>query len=64
VAKLNGSDCSWWLRSLGDESCNATEVYSDGQVSVRGSHITDIDDGGGIRPALWLEISNQQGEKE
>ncbi|MDR3277195.1 MAG: DUF6273 domain-containing protein [Oscillospiraceae bacterium] len=47
----------WWLRSPGHDDDRAAYVYGDGDVLVYGF---DVDSGsGGVRPALWLDISDK-----
>ena len=51
--------CQWWLRSPGGYSSNimdAAVVYDDGDVGISGVPVND-DDYGGVRPALWLDLS-------
>lgn len=46
----------WWLRSPGRHNRLAAYVHgTDGCVGVNGNNVTN--DRGGIRPALWLQIS-------
>jgi tetratricopeptide (TPR) repeat protein len=53
VAKYNGSDCWWWLRSPGYGAGCAAIVYDGGDVDAIGSYV-DFDVG--VRPALWLNL--------
>ncbi|MDD6311203.1 MAG: DUF6273 domain-containing protein [Firmicutes bacterium] len=46
----------WWLRSPGYDSDSAAIVHTDGYVYVNGSSV--YHDTCGIRPALWVDISN------
>jgi hypothetical protein len=56
VAKLENSTSSywWWLRSPGLSGLNAAFVNTGGSVNVSGHRV--INDGGGVRPALWLNF--------
>jgi hypothetical protein len=49
----DGNASWWWLRSPGDNSCDAAAVYGDGWVGVTG---LDVDFNDGVRPALWLNL--------
>ncbi|MDR2586789.1 MAG: DUF6273 domain-containing protein [Coriobacteriales bacterium] len=53
VAKYQGSDSWWWLRSPGDDANRAARVYLDGSVILNGY---GVDYGSGVRPALWLNL--------
>jgi len=44
----------WWLRSPGYYNYRAAFVYADGRINVGGNFVSY--DGGGIRPALWLNL--------
>ena len=44
----------WWLRSPGTNSYYAADVYDDGNVTLIGYSV--LDDYGGVRPALWLNL--------
>ncbi|MCL2047964.1 MAG: DUF6273 domain-containing protein [Defluviitaleaceae bacterium] len=46
----------WWLRSPGDVSSDAACVSTDGQVYVSGIYC--YYGGGGVRPALWLNLAS------
>ena len=46
----------WWLRSPGYFSHNAASVYDDGLV---GDHGYIVSNGGGVRPALWLNLESE-----
>ena len=46
----------WWLRSPGDISSSAAEVYSDGWVSRDGDYVDGSSDG--VRPALYLNLQS------
>jgi hypothetical protein len=45
---------SWWLRSPGDRASRAAIVDYDGSVNAYGSDVHN--GGGGVRPALWLNL--------
>ena len=49
-----GRACWWWLRSSGYDGYYATYVRNDGHVYVLGIDVNN--DGGGVRPALWLNL--------
>jgi len=55
-----GNDYHWWrLRSSGYYSRTAASVSSNGNVYVRGNGVYGRPrDGGGVRPALWLNLKN------
>ena len=53
--KYNGN-IWWWLRSPGDDSCDAAEVYCDGWVRRYGYYVYRSYDG--VRPALHLNLSS------
>ena len=53
--KYNGN-VWWWLRSPGDDSCDAAEVYCDGWVRRYGYYVYRSYDG--VRPALHLNLSS------
>jgi len=40
----------WWLRSPGNNSNNAANVNSDGNVNINGNNVNN--ESGGVRPAL------------
>jgi hypothetical protein len=44
----------WWLRSPGFHGYDAAGILGDGAVSVCGGIVTHA--GGGVRPALWLNL--------
>ena len=51
----SGSGSWWWLRSPGGEDTSyAAFVYEDGRVSIKGASV--LEDFGGVRPALWLNL--------
>ena len=54
VANFNGTASWWWLRSPGLGACSAASVNGGGQVFVLGISVFDV--GGGVRPALWLNL--------
>ncbi|MCL1799493.1 MAG: DUF6273 domain-containing protein [Eggerthellaceae bacterium] len=54
IAKYEGSDFWWWLRSPGGYAGHAALVIGGGGVYASGY---DVDyDSGGVRPALWLNL--------
>lgn len=56
IAKeINGRFWWWWLRSPGRTSDSASCVYADGSIYAEGRAVTREE--GGIRPALWLQLS-------
>jgi hypothetical protein len=46
----------WWLRSPGSSSSSAAGVIPDGYVRVTGYYVSGSGVGGGVRPALWLNL--------
>lgn len=46
--------CWWWLRSPGSNSHFAANVNNDGSVGSNGNVVRN--DGGAVRPALWINI--------
>jgi hypothetical protein len=62
IAKYGNITFWWWLRSSGNNSYSAASVIRGGSVRVCGLGVNFSN--GGVRPALWLKLSNQQGEKE
>lgn len=55
ISKGNG--CWWWLRSPGDCQSYAADVDYGGDVDSYGS--SAVDSFNGVRPALWLDISDR-----
>ena len=53
VASFNGSPSWWWIRLPGIGNSFAAFVSSSGGICKYGA---GVDSGGGIRPALWIEI--------
>lgn len=56
VTLADGTSVWWWLRSPGSSSTLAARVSGDG--SVYGSGYSVGTEGGAVRPALWIDISN------
>jgi hypothetical protein len=54
VARFNNSGFWWWLRSPGYNQHFAASVLADGYVYLDGSYV--YGGGGGVRPALWLNL--------
>ena len=52
----NNSNCWWWLRSPGYNSCRAANVSSVGSVNSRGDYVNYGDDA--VRPALWINLES------
>ena len=50
----NGGASWWWLRSPGINSFYAASVDSDGSIYI--NRVNVVYGGGGIRPALWLNL--------
>jgi hypothetical protein len=50
----NGGASWWWLRAPGQKSYIAASVNVVGGLSVSGYDV--VDDDGGVRPALWLNL--------
>lgn len=58
IAKdASGGACWWWVRSPGDDGVSAALVFPGGYVNLRGNYV--LNDGGGVRPALWLNLTSQ-----
>lgn len=62
IASYKGQATWWWLRSMGRVSVKAVYIHGDGNIGIQGNNILkgNIGDGrciGGVRPALWLDIS-------
>jgi hypothetical protein len=54
VAKIGNSACWWWLRSPGDIGHDAAGVDVLGDLDIVGNIVSSA--GGGVRPALWLNL--------
>ena len=54
--KGDAATCWWWLRSPGDAQDCAAGVDGDGSVYYSGSGV--INDTGGVRPALWINLDS------
>lgn len=57
IAKYQGEEVWWWLRSPGDSdgyAFGAAYVGRDGTLFVRGTNVDSAD--GGVRPALWINL--------
>lgn len=52
----DGKNVWWWLRSLGSNSKLAAIVNNDGSVDYNG--ISMDNEGGGVRPALWVNLES------
>ena len=52
-AEYDGA-CWWWLRSPGEPIEYATHIFVDGDIHIYGNRLSIS--GGVVRPALWLEI--------
>ena len=52
LAKYQGKNAWWWLRSPGYISSRAAYIRTNGDVHIHGEGFKG--NGGGIRPALWL----------
>ena len=52
----SGSASWWWLRSPGDFPDRAAGVFGVGDVDMYGSGVSSS--GGGVRPALWLNLQS------
>ncbi|MDR1135438.1 MAG: DUF6273 domain-containing protein [Clostridiales Family XIII bacterium] len=55
VGKFVNNTVWWWLRSPGDGNSGAAGVDDDGSLGMLGATVTDEE--GGVRPALWLNLS-------
>lgn len=67
IARLEGNPWNswWWLRSPGRVNVKAVYIHGDGNIGIQGNNILkgNLDEGeckGGVRPALWLKIWNNQ----
>ena len=59
VATFNGEAHWWWLRSHGAVPAFAAGIYYDGEIMVFGRNVIDTcSGGGGVRPALFLNLSS------
>ena len=47
--------CAWWLRTSGQYQDYATHVWQIGGINNSGTHVNDIDIG--VRPAMWIDLS-------
>ena len=57
-----GKPCTWWLRSPGGSYRDAAYVSNKGTICVYGLVMDNIyADEIGVRPALWLDLSAEQG---
>jgi hypothetical protein len=56
IAKFQGKEAWWWLRSPGYDSLFAAGVYSDGSVLAHGNRVHLAH--GGVRPAFWLNLDS------
>ncbi|MDR0848866.1 MAG: DUF6273 domain-containing protein [Propionibacteriaceae bacterium] len=54
VACFKGEAGCWWLRSPGSYQIRAAFVIASGYVDNLGAYVGD--EGGGVRPALWLDL--------
>ena len=52
-AYVVNNHCCWWLRTMGSLSLGACGVYDGGEI-----YTTAITDYFGVRPAMWIDISN------
>ena len=46
--------CWWWLRSLGEYSHGAADVYVNGSISARGHAVDSAHYG--VRPVMWIDL--------
>ena len=53
-AAVDGSGCSWWLRSPADALYNALEVEYDGSEMFSNIHFNNT----AVRPALWVDLNS------
>lgn len=51
----NEKEVYWWLRSVGEKSCSAYNVYRDGRLGQRTVHCSSY----GVRPVIWLDLENE-----
>lgn len=68
-AEYLGYSWWWWLRSPGRKPAKAAYVHGDGNIGIQGNnahkcnisgvyHPVGGDLRGGVRPAMWIELSN------
>ena len=50
------SNCTWWLRSLGETSHDVAWVGMDGVIIEAGASVDSFLDA--VRPAMWIDFSN------
>ena len=56
---LDGSAFWWWLRSPGDDPRHAADVNAVGGLALGGGGVFWSGGvGGGVRPALWLNLQS------
>jgi hypothetical protein len=56
IAKYNGNEAWWWLRTPGRNAGMAVCVASDGSIDLSGTRVKSAGSSGGVRPSLWLNI--------
>jgi len=65
IAKIEGEDHLWWLRSpgnLNDDSKSVTSTYADTAAAVYGDGTVNVDGNtvnskyDGVRPAMWISL--------
>ena len=54
-AKNDMNTCGWWLRSPGNEQCNAATVLSDGSIALYSNRV--YEDNVSVRPAIWISLA-------
>jgi hypothetical protein len=54
VARCDGRNTQWWLRSPGLRGNTAADVFAGGAIHVSGHHVNNTCTG--FRPALWLRF--------
>lgn len=53
--KNDTNTCGWWLRSPGNEQCNAATVLSDGSIALYSNRV--YEDNVSVRPAIWISLA-------
>lgn len=52
AGKADNGNCSWWLRSPGDDEYHIDVVNSNGEIKGSGNYSSS----NGVRPAMWISI--------
>jgi len=57
--KKGGRASWWWLRSPGSTRSSFAFINSDGTICISGRDIVATPEGGGVRPALWIDVRDE-----